>query len=859
MTHVQDEADGFDTTGEAPGAEDLANLGVEGRAEYERLRARLGLKDEHDEADGLESVGRYRLEKELGRGGMGVVYRAQDPELGRAVAIKLVRGVPFATGTLSARLLREARVLAKLTHPHVVSVYDVGSHEGEVYLAMEYVDGVTLTDWQAGRTTAELLDAYGKAALGLAAAHEVGIVHRDFKPDNVLVANDARVLVSDFGLAGATVSLEESPLEQPSARATGERPGVDAKTGAWLGTLAYMAPEQLRGAAATPKSDQFAWCVALWEALTGERPFVGANREQLLSAIERGVLPASERIPKKLRRLLQRGLAADPAARHADLLDLFEAIPRPKSVSLRRVWMLVSASLGLGLLASWLVLGELRTEIAECELELAVADVRDGDAWAELRERLDGAGLGQELRLIEGQLQRIDDKALALCQPPFNIKGDAERQHLRLWVEDLRGLSETANERPLSELVEDIGRMVRARLSAPPPRVLAADVVDALEQSKELQRTGNLEGALEAATRAVALADDELLELSVAEQRRGRVLLLGGSPHEAMAAYGRATAAADASAYDDARLELELLAGAVAIMRLEDLGRGRDALARAAGLLDRLDEPRWSPRRADYLERRAELRAREGNYPAALTDQWLVVLSRSLLGSRPELGSGYANLGVIYERRSRAGDAALAMLCYEHAIEVLEPLEPSTGWIQATYSLGHLLANTGEPEDQDRARPLLERARASSTDLRSSATRELLLIALYQESAEVGVLTTALRDELQLHPPPSASHGLDDWGIIATAAASAGDFPMYEQALTEVSRFAEIMHSTGAQPPAELLMRRVGIELTLASVLAELDPARAQIQARAAKDRLLSLPADQRPVDMMQALDELLP
>ncbi len=860
VTDVQDEAD-FDTMGESPGVDDLANLGVEGRAEYERLRTRLGLRDEHDESESRELLGRYRLEQELGRGGMGVVYRAHDPELGRPVAIKLVRSLPFATDTLSSRLLREAQVLAKLTHPHVVRVYDVGSHEGQVYLAMEYVDGVTLSEWQEGRTTAELLDAYGKVAQGLAAAHELGIVHRDFKPDNVLVANDARVLVSDFGLAGATLPHESHDESRELASASPrERHALVTKTGVLLGTMAYMAPEQLRGDVATPKSDQFAWCVSLWEALTGARPFAGVGRDELLASIERGVLPPSDRISKKLRRLLQTGLARDPADRHVDLIAVVDAIPRPRSMSLRRVGVLVGASLGLGLLASWLVLGELSPKLAECELELAVAGVRDSEAWAALRGRLAEAGLSEELRHIEGHLQRIDEQALALCRPPFSAQGDAQRQHLQLWVEDLQSLSQTADEQPLPEIAEEIDRIVRARLTAPPPRVLADDVVDMLKQSKELERKGSLGDALDAANEAVALAGDELLERSAAEQRRGRVLLLEGASREAMEAYGHATAAADGSAYDDARLEIELLAGKAAIMRLEDLDRGRDALARASGLLYRLDEPWWSPRRADYLELHAALCKREGDYPAALRDQWLVVLQRTLLGSNREIGRGYVNLGTIHERRGKSGDAGLATLYYEHALEVLEPTKPSAEWIQAKYSLGHMLARSEQPKARSRAWELLEQVRASSTDLRVAATRELLLMAMDQEPppADTGQLAAVLRDELRIHPPTSASEGLDVWSVIATAAAMAADFATYDEALTEVSRCAELIHSTGAQPPDALLMRRVGIELSLASVLFGVDLARAGAHARTANELLLSLPVEERPKEMLEALEELL-
>jgi serine/threonine protein kinase len=473
VTDGQIEAEGSGTTRESP-LEALADLGVEGRAEFERLRARLGLMDEHeDPKDGLPSLGRYQLERELGRGGMGVVYCAHDPELGRPVAIKLVRGLPFAVAdTLRARLLREAKVLGKLTHPNVVRVYDVGSHEGEVYLAMEYVDGPTLREWQEGRKLDELLDAYVEAAMGLAAAHDVGIVHRDFKPDNVFVANDGRVLVGDFGLAGAIAPHERSLLDDLGAHRDSEPHAAVTKTGALLGTVAYMAPEQLRGEGATPKSDQFAFCVSLWEALVGQRPFQGDGQEELLAAIERGVPGASDRISKPLHRLLEQGLAANPDERHADLRALVSAIPRPraKSMPLERVLMLVGASLVVGLLASPWIFGTSASAPQACDLAVAVTSVQQSEAWTAIRERLTTAAAYDGLDDIEAHLRRIDERASELCTSPSR---DAQRQHLRLWVEDLAGLLETAEARPLPELLEDIRSIIRGRLSAPPPRPLA--------------------------------------------------------------------------------------------------------------------------------------------------------------------------------------------------------------------------------------------------------------------------------------------------------------------------------------------------------------------------------------------------
>ncbi len=193
-------------------------------------------------------IGRYVVSKCIGAGAMGVVYIARDPDLGRSVAIKLLRAELSVSPEGRARLLREAQAMAQLSHPNVITIHDVGSHEHGVFLAMEYVDGGTLGDWMrtAPRTWRDVLEKFLAAGEGLAAAHEAGLVHRDFKPDNVLVGKDGRVCVTDFGLArAASLAEDEDPRESP-----GERPQhlelSMTRTGTLLGTPAYMAPEQPR-------------------------------------------------------------------------------------------------------------------------------------------------------------------------------------------------------------------------------------------------------------------------------------------------------------------------------------------------------------------------------------------------------------------------------------------------------------------------------------------------------------------------------------------------------------------------------------------------------------------------------------
>ncbi len=299
----------------------------------ERCRATIGHLVAVDSKPKPSQVGRYLLEEQLGVGGMGVVWAAWDPSLERRLAIKLMRPEVGELGP--ARLLREARALAQLQHPNVVAVHDVGEHDGEVFLATELVDGEPLDRWQRAHSTAEILDAYIQAARGLAAAHSIGLVHRDVKPSNILVARDGRVRVGDFGLA------RRGPHE-----GTGPREGMgvaDVLTheGAIVGTPAYMAPEQRAGKPVDGRADQYALCVALAEALGGKRPDPDAPAETL-GAIDAHIAHS-----------LARGLRRDPLARFPDLDALAEALLTRPSRRTHLPWIgatlvVVGAAAGIG-------------------------------------------------------------------------------------------------------------------------------------------------------------------------------------------------------------------------------------------------------------------------------------------------------------------------------------------------------------------------------------------------------------------------------------------------------------------------------------------------------------------------------
>jgi tetratricopeptide (TPR) repeat protein len=292
-------------------------------------------------------LSRYQVLRVIGAGGMGVVYAAHDPELDRKVAIKLLRHLdPERAGALKTRLLREARAMAQLTHPNVVTVYDVGTLGDQVFIVMELVAGTTLRGWlsQKPRTRAEVLSVFRRAGEGLAAAHAAGIVHRDVKPENILVSDEGRVLVTDFGLARSSGTAPAAPGNVP----------VEADrltlTGALLGTPAYMSPEQLDGSEATAQSDLFSFSVALYEALYRVRPFAGDRIAQVREEIAHGRArePGDARVPAWLRRLILRSLSDDPALRPASMQQLLDQLARDPALRRRRV----AVTLGAALLAA---------------------------------------------------------------------------------------------------------------------------------------------------------------------------------------------------------------------------------------------------------------------------------------------------------------------------------------------------------------------------------------------------------------------------------------------------------------------------------------------------------------------------
>ena len=349
-------------------------------------------------------VGRYEILGPLGRGGMGEVYVAYHPDLERRIALKIVDESGPDSAERRARLLREARASARLSHPNVVTVHDAGTVDDRVYIAMELVEGDTVDGWLRGvrRTWREVVDVFIAAGRGLAAAHAAEIVHRDFKPQNMMIGKDGIVRVLDFGLA----RLVNEDLPAGTRRESGDGAAVRTaatvtKTGALLGTPAYMAPEQFRGEPTDARSDQFSFCVALHEALYGVRPRLAHLDSEHQASGPTAIAAGYRRggVPAWLRGAMLRGLRQDPAQRFASMDELVRVLDRGRTQRRRRK---VAATAGLAavltIFGGWWMSHRPRFECAAPTNRLAAAwplEGGPGSRRAALERALLGTGRGK--------------------------------------------------------------------------------------------------------------------------------------------------------------------------------------------------------------------------------------------------------------------------------------------------------------------------------------------------------------------------------------------------------------------------------------------------------------------------------
>ena len=477
------------------------------------------------------TVGRFALLEKLGSGAAGSVFATYDSRLDRKIAIKVLHATAI-DATATDHLAAEARALAKLSHPNVVNVHDVGVEQGRVFIAMELVDGATLTDWLRAqpRTWNEIVDALADAGEGLAAAHEAGLVHRDFKPDHVIIDADGRVRIVDFGLA----QRAEDGVAVPSASVLDRPVTKRTATVDWNGTPAYMSPEQFDGIA-DARADQFAFAVTLYEALFGSRPFQGDAIGELLNELRsrRPRVPGG-RVPRHIGQALLRALAADPDDRFESMRAFVTALRQRPDRRLRRAAVLsVIAASAAATVAAWAYrpspcpdpqheLADVWNDARATQVRGALAETRADDApaiFSSVRAQLDAyAERWRQDRTENCRATRVDRRQSSRVEALRNLclarrrraldafvgvlleADDAVAQQARVAVRQLPGL--------------DRCRDVEALLAAVPPpadadlrrrtEALRAQMIDA----RNLELFGRRKASLQTAAAVYEASKD---------------------------------------------------------------------------------------------------------------------------------------------------------------------------------------------------------------------------------------------------------------------------------------------------------------------------------------------------------------
>jgi tetratricopeptide (TPR) repeat protein len=682
-------------------------------------------------------IGRFVLLSRLGAGGMGVVYSAYDPELDRKLAIKLLRSDRNTGDQGQRRLLREAQALAQLAHPNVVAIHDVGVHEGQVWLAMEFVSGCTLGVWlqEQVRTWQEIVAVIHEVGRGLAVAHAAGLLHRDIKPANIMIDIDGRVRLMDFGLARAD-NLDASDRMEPvqnhvlSLELT--------KSGAVLGTPAYMAPEQLLGLDLDTRADQFSLCVVLWEALYCERPYDLLTEPSKPVPLERRPTPRKRGVPAWLRRLCLRGLALDPDARWPSVPALLDVLQRGHARARRGAALFGAAIVVLGIAAFYGAreLEHART-VAACEASGEQIFLSwSEDARAGLRESLIVLSMPDAELVADRAITWLDEfadrwrdaKTEACLDYRVRTTVDAELAELTEACLDERALefeilvAELGNSdakraqqllRATKELRIDAcrnGQVLRSLPRAPVDlRIRIPAIRTQLIRVRMLQRSGDLQSAVELARttheRAAALGWDPLTAQSGGAL--GRLLTHAGAFEEAERMLESSYLLADASGAFDVRITIATdLADLVGVR----LGRAEEGmrwtrLAEAALLGWGNDEPLA---RASILISRGALEWQLDNHRAAIERyEEALALEESVLGpNHPLLYSTLNRLGVAHDS---LGDSTRALEIHERSLalarDVLGPNHPDIGVMLTNLGAVHHAA--GEYEE---AKALHERA-----------------------------------------------------------------------------------------------------------------------------------------------------
>ncbi len=534
-----------------------------------------------------DKVGRYVVLTKVGEGGMGVVYAAYDPELDRKVAIKLL--MTSLGGSLDeelaeqrTRLLREAQSMAKLTHPNVIAVHDVGEFGDQVFVAMEFVDGGTLTQWlEVRRPWRDRLKIFVAAGRGLGAAHKAGLVHRDFKPDNVLIDREDRAAVTDFGLARPAAGKTDSFRSVSVMERTPVMSAQLTRTGALVGTPAYMAPEQLAGQRSDALADQFSFCVTLYEALYGRRPFEGRVLGELMANVTAGRFlppPRDSDVPRRIRRAILRGLSVRPDERFPTMEALLVELSHDPARTWRR-WSTIlfpAAVLGVGALAY--SRADQPGDVYCNNVDSMLSEIWDDEKRGALRKAFLGTGkpyaetswndTEATLQAYAQQwlsAQRTACEQSAAGEAPGSVLAlrmnclEARRRELATLVGVLQDVDVSSLERARDATsilrepssCDDIDALARAdaSLGSPAERELR-DELDALNtRALALQNTGKHDESARSALEALKLAREHghawseaesLITLAESREFQGRMEEAETLQHEAMSAALRA-------------------------------------------------------------------------------------------------------------------------------------------------------------------------------------------------------------------------------------------------------------------------------------------------------------------------------
>ncbi len=702
-------------------------------------------------------VGRYSILALLGRGGMGIVHLAYDHSLDRKLAIKLLDKAPRnASPEHGTRLRLEARAMARISHPNTVTIHEVGEYEGQLYIAMEYVKGLCLRQWLDTHTRSwrQILQVFLQAGEGLAAAHAAGVIHRDFKPANILVGEDGRVRVADFGLAWTyrMTMADNERTEQilPTDSESSAESNADdliahrTKTGTVLGTLAFMAPEQYRGETPTISADVFSYCVALYQALYGHLPFDATSATIYRQLVHSGTIrPANPTamVPLWLRNILLRGLDPQPEKRWRSLPELLAALRHRQRVRLPQL-AIAFAFTGLAALATLAALpGSEAPPVEPCSAEDALTTVWSPSARDPLRTRY----LAQGGATNRARAWRTIDAALTLYSDRWAIEYTRSCQLRRSFDPEIAAVAERVStclkdhKMRLTELIvqldsaamPDIETAVLAATGLPSPELCRQAPPSSTLLTSKAALAGLPRIHLLAARRQLARAnvDIELHRLSAAQSTLKGVISVARERSaisleaESLLALSRAERAsheiqAARTSLERARelvrdnpeeraLELRILIQLVDIVGvgLGDLA-GAQALAREATALNFAlgDPPLLAAYLANNLARahRAHHHLDEANsgYLKAYT-----LLQQTLGESAPETIAARANLGVAQSLLQKPEAIAILELTLEQQLSTIGEFHPRTPSIMR--NLGNALGREGQFE---RATLILQRA-----------------------------------------------------------------------------------------------------------------------------------------------------